>query len=271
MIRVDRERQDPGSEKGRPIRPPASWFRAAKLATEKALAEGRVHRASGLYRHPDVRKALEALFYGKCAYCESQPGPSSSWDVEHYRPKGGVAERPDHPGYYWLAYTWTNLYMACALCNQRRKDAPRWDDPRTLPAAGKAGQFPLEDEGDRAMSPGDDLDWEHPLLLDPCDPSEDPEPHLTFDSRGRILPRRPDDRRALVTIRILHLNRRRLRKNRMRVQIKVLKVLRILAAAQDSDRKIVTSLESLLAEEYLADHALYAGLARAVVRDPTAF
>ncbi len=270
MIRVDRERQDPRSKERTPIQPPESWFKSAKQATAKAIAEGKAHRVGELYRHQDVRKALEGLFYDKCAYCESLPGPSSSWDVEHYRPKGGVVERPDHPGYYWLAYTWTNLYMACALCNQRRKDAPRWDDPQTLPAAGKATQFPLEDEGDRAMSPKEDLGRERPLLLDPCDPAEDPEAHLTYDSRGRILPRQPDDRRALETIRILHLNRRRLRKHRLRIQFKVVKVMRILESAREGDREVVESLESFLADEYLADDALHAGVSRAVVRDPMA-
>ncbi len=185
MIRVDRDRSDPRSPDRAPIQPSATWFRSAEEATRKAIAEGRAHRVSGLYRDPDVRRALEEVFHGKCAYCESRPTSVSSWNVEHYRPRGRVAERPDHPGYYWLAYAWTNLYLACELCNQRRKDAPRWDDPVALPAAGKHDQFPLEDEEERAMSPQDDLASERPLLLDPCAPYEDPEDHLTYDIQGQ--------------------------------------------------------------------------------------
>ena len=269
MIRVDRGRPDPRSNDRTPIQPADSWFESARQATEKAIAEGNAHRVSALYRHREVRKALEELFHDKCAYCESGT-TAGSWDVDHYRPKGRVAERSDHPGYYWLAYTWENLYPACTFCNQRRKDAPRWDDPTPLDAEGKADQFPLEDEADRAMSPEQDLHRERPVLLDPCDPNEDPEAHLSYDSRGQIHPRRADDRRAQATIRILHLNRRRLRKDRMRIQRQVVKILGILAKAE-RDAPVAADVQELLSEEYLTANAIHAGVARAVVEDPVAF
>ena len=270
MIRVDRNRPDSRSKDRLPIQPSANWFESAEQATRKAEAEGEAHQVTDLYRHREVRIALEELFYDKCAYCESRPTATSSWDVEHYRPKGRVAERPDHPGYYWLAYTWSNLYLSCSHCNQRRRDAPRWGDPTPLPAGGKADQFPLENETDRALSPEDDLTRECPLLLDPCDPHDDPEAHLTYDSQGQILARRPEDQRATETIRILHLNRRRLRKDRMRIFAQVAKVLRLLGSKTVERNAELADDVSRVLEDLLADDALHAGVARAVASDPRA-
>ncbi len=272
MIRVDRGRPDLRSEDRSPIRPSARWLEAARQATGKAVAEGRGHQVSNLYRHPEVRIALEALFHDKCAYCEGRPTSVGPWDVEHFRPKGGVEERPGHPGYYWLAYTWANLYPACVFCNRRRRDAPRWEDPAISPAAGKGCQFPLEDEATRAMSPEDDLKRELPLLLDPCSSDDDPEKHFIYDSQGQIHPRDPDDRRARTTIDVFHLQRRRLRNERARILVQVVKHLEVLrlARARHVDEVVVEGLEQLLAA-FLADDAPYAGVARAVIRDPETF
>ena len=70
-------------------------------------------------------------FFGKCAYCESLITNNQPGDVDHYRPKGRVmdannkpvmittalGENP-HPGYYWLAYQFSNLLPSCIDCNR---------------------------------------------------------------------------------------------------------------------------------------------------------
>ena len=38
----------------------------------------------------EVKAALEKLFYGKCAYCETFYSVQAPVDVEHYRPKSAV-------------------------------------------------------------------------------------------------------------------------------------------------------------------------------------
>src|SRR5690349_1720738 len=73
------------------------------------------------YRQYAVCKALDELFHGKCAYCESVYRAVDALDIEHYRPKGGVTEDDDHPGYWWLAGVWSNLLPSCPPCNQLRK------------------------------------------------------------------------------------------------------------------------------------------------------
>src|SRR5262245_40081226 len=78
---------------------------------------------------------LLKLFNGKCAYCETDIESNQPGDVEHFRPKGRVVDEEfepirinhpkwgemDHPGYFWLAYEWDNLFPSCIDCNRYRK------------------------------------------------------------------------------------------------------------------------------------------------------
>lgn len=270
MIRVDRDRCD---ENGKPIRPSNAWLQRASAATTRLVQEGGRRKVSDLYRDDEVRKALEKLFHRKCAYCESRLGTVDPENVEHFRPHGAVAERSDHPGYFWLAYTWANLYPACTYCNQKRRDRPSWSESVTGPPAGKATSFPLFDESGRAMAPTDELARERPLLLDPCSPDSDPEQRFRYDVRGEIHARIPTDVQARATIRIFHLRRRRLRDDRARVVQRISKLVRILEglrAKLDSGDPTIVELQRLL-DEQLGSEALYVGAARNVVRDPRAF
>ena len=73
------------------------------------------------YKADEVKRRLEELFHGKCAYCETYYSASAPVDVEHYRPKGAVSEDDKHPGYWWLAMAWDNLLPSCIDCNRKRK------------------------------------------------------------------------------------------------------------------------------------------------------
>jgi uncharacterized protein (TIGR02646 family) len=160
VIRGIRDRVDPDT--GVALTPNKTWLGRAATATAQAVMEGSAHVVSDdVYGADAVRMVLEKLFEQKCAYCEDKIGSSGSWDVEHYRPKGRVAENSTHPGYYWLAYTWSNLFPCCTLCNQRRRDRPSLTYGGG-PAAGKADQFPLENESDRCMDHQGNLALEHP-------------------------------------------------------------------------------------------------------------
>ncbi len=266
MIRIDRHRQD---ELGRPIQPGVQWFGEAGAQTLLAEEAGEAHTVTDLYKDHRVKAALERLFHDKCAYCESKMTATSAWDVEHFRPKGRVAERRDHPGYYWLAYEWTNLYPSCQYCNQRRKDQARWGDLSVGPAAGKQDQFPLADETARAMDPTQPIDREDHLLLDPC--KDHPESVLTFNARGRALSLNNNERGS-ASIDIFHLNRRRLRDLR---QASVAKVVGFLKFIQEQrvagNSSLVADLEQFLSKHYLQEQHEHAAVARCVVNDPTAF
>ena len=92
------------------------------------------------YKHDTVKEALEALFHGKCAYCESDYAGTQPVDIEHYRPKGEVEGVPDHPGYWWLAAEWENLLPSCIDCNRKRR--------QKTPKAGSSSLATLAEDGD---------------------------------------------------------------------------------------------------------------------------
>ncbi len=143
-----------------------------------------------------MRHSLEALFHGKCAYCESRYDLNAPVDIEHFRPKGGV-EGTNHPGYWWLAAEWTNLLPSCIDCNRRRyQQTPEpfaslssgLDTGRPLGfvavKTGKETSFPISANGIRITAEPAlgtleaAIAAEQSLLLDPC--RDDPNQHLTY-------------------------------------------------------------------------------------------
>jgi uncharacterized protein (TIGR02646 family) len=147
----------------------------------------------GIYGHTDVKAALCQAQYEKCCFCESKVMHIAFGDVEHFRPKAAVRQRPSgpllRPGYYWLAYEWTNLFFCCQRCNQRFKQ----------------DFFPLRRPRSRAKSHHDDPSREEPLFLNP---EEDPSRHIRFRNEYAEPVRR--SRRGRITIDALGLNREEL-------------------------------------------------------------
>ncbi|AIC31314.1 hypothetical protein IE4771_PE00088 (plasmid) [Rhizobium etli bv. mimosae str. IE4771] len=147
------------------------------------------------YKKEEVKRRLEELFHGKCAYCESFYAGQAPVDVEHYRPKGSVEGEASHGGYWWLGMEWTNLLPSCIDCNRRRKQKTptRVGDVAVLHktmSTGKKDCFPIA--GTRAANEAANLTLEDPLLLDPT--RDDPEQHLHYwikdgHGSGLILPK----------------------------------------------------------------------------------
>jgi hypothetical protein len=155
-----------------------------------------------------AKRALASLSLDKCWYCQTAQIRSDD-NVDHYRPKGRVAESPTHEGYWWLAFDIINFRYSCTLCNSHRKDV----DAGTT--GGKQDHFPLFDESKRAGTEGISHAAERPLLLDPTvltDPIL-----LWFEPDGRVVEAQdkavaPDlHRRAEVSIELYHLNHTRLK------------------------------------------------------------
>ena len=264
MIHVDRDQADEASTT---ICPSQAWFQRASEATSTALEEREKHDADrDIYADDEVKMALERLFYDKCAYCESKITATADWDVEHFRPKGRVAEREDHPGYYWLTYDWENLFPSCQHCNQRRRDRPRWGDSSESVSGGKVDQFPLFDEATRAMSPFDDVREEDTLLIDPC--SDDPDDYLGYDPTGQLFALQGNPY-GDATIDVMNLNRSRLRASRADAIWAVLGAINLLLR-DDSPASLRSDLQAFLGNLTSAGSE-YAGLARYVTMHPENF
>lgn len=131
------------------------------------------HRAQWVAFRPEFQR----LFGLKCWYVECK-NPGTDDDVDHFRPKGQLADDATHGGYWWEALNWRNFRLSCHRANRLRVN------PETGDTHGKGDHFPLLREDDRCRGPGDDLCHERPTLLDPTDPADPP--LLTFDIDGSV-------------------------------------------------------------------------------------
>ncbi|MDT7603692.1 MAG: hypothetical protein QOF61_1689 [Acidobacteriota bacterium] len=200
-----------------------------------------------IYAHKTVQEALKQAHQHKCFACESKITHISYPNVEHFRPK--AAYRQDDgdalhkPGYYWLAYEWSNLFLSCQLCNQQFKK----------------NLFPLANPSARATSHKDDLDSEQPLFIDPS--VDDPEQFISF---RREVPFAPGDNpKGKATIRGLGLDRQKLNEKRFE-NYNILRTLYEIAR-MDPPIPQSTDARSFLARA-VEDSAEYAGMARAAIK-----
>jgi hypothetical protein len=165
-----------------------------------------------------LREAFDEFSYGKCWYSESK-NPGSDDDIDHFRPKGRVAEDDKHEGYYWLAFDWTNFRLSCHRANRPRIN------PDTGDSSGKADHFPLIDPAKRAYIEADNIHLEEPALLDPTNFVD--VSMLTFDTSGdaTLVPKLKGDptaeRRLDSSIQYLHLNWPKFREDRLGIYHKV--------------------------------------------------
>jgi len=161
-----------------------------------------------------VRDAFETHSNGKCWYVECKSDGADN-DIDHYRPKSSVADDPTHPGYYWLAFEWTNLRLSCQRANRPRRD------PGTALTGGKRDHFPLLNPEGRARAPGDDLSLENPAIIDPTNVGD--VAMVTFGPNGDVdlVPnckgRRVPEEKLRLSIRHLHLNWPKFREARVRL------------------------------------------------------
>jgi hypothetical protein len=181
----------------------------------------------------DLYKRLKTYYFksywGKCAYCEALIRVDQPGDLDHYRPKRAVVDENDrpvmvtgrngsgkvpHPGYYWLAYDWSNLVPVCRMCNSPGRNGS--DE-----LVGKGTRFPVQGAF-RARQPGEEK-GEKPLLLHPGLPGFDPDQHFTFDSHTGILGGK--SRQGRTCIKLLDLNREGLPEERADIYLATVLVL----------------------------------------------
>lgn len=182
----------------------------AKLLVEKATHEV----DSKCYRDTTI-DALSNLYKNKCAICERDRG--TELQVDHYRPKkprnNQTQTQYNHPGYYWLAYTWSNLIPLCSKCNGNKSNKfplSGWNDVnRISDHTNVKGLNPFEPH---------ELSWlnvtEVPLIINP-ELDKTPERHFSFNRNGKIVGRTDEGRE---TIYVCKLNRKDLIRERLKIR-----------------------------------------------------
>lgn len=180
--------------------------------------------------------ALEKLYHGKCAYCETDTRAGAPMQVEHYRPKAKVTEDDTHEGYYWIGYEWSNLLLSCAKCNNAKRN--RFPIAGTRFSAPTLTQEGLPDNASR-LADSQVFQGEKPLLLHP--EIDKIESFFVFLPNGKIEVIEGNER-ALETIRICGLNRKDLVEKRLKILNSFFD--RLQKELKDLDAQVITVVQA---------------------------
>jgi uncharacterized protein (TIGR02646 family) len=156
------------------------------------LEKGSKHKFDGACYNKAIFEDLDALYHGKCAFCESKP--TKPITIEHYRPKSI---------YFWLGYEWSNLFFACADCNGKKDIKFLISNSKNkVNAPPLLANLTLDFEKCRADSPellAEQAAFLHPELDNPLE-------FLRFEADGKLYAI-AESKRANYTIDELRLNR----------------------------------------------------------------
>ncbi|RYF85173.1 MAG: hypothetical protein EON98_07300 [Chitinophagaceae bacterium] len=174
---------------------------AAEIAALKKMTQAQLVTyayKSSLYGSPEVKNKLKELQKDKCCFCEARISHVSHGDVEHFRPKAGWMQQEKDklakPGYYWLAYDFSNLFLSCQICNQKYKK----------------NYFPLADPSKRAKTHKEKLSGEKALIIDPG--KDNPSKFLSFNKEFAVPVN--NNPKGIETIKRTGLNRKEILKDR---------------------------------------------------------
>lgn len=250
MIRVKERPATPRTLNSRKVRD-------FKAELERRVANGE-HIDSNNFRtywsEDDVKEALYEMHHqGKCCYCERRRDERREPDVEHFRPKAGVAEDGNHLGYWWLAYEWDNYFFSCKKCNQEHKKT----------------QFPLLDGSPRAYTPEDDLEEERPFLINP--EKEDPEDCIGFEWQRAygILVKAvgiDEEGRGNETIRITGINLGKIPEERAEIVKSLAHIADTMGWAEREDKKTAIDATADIIKQETQAERTFAGFRRAFFR-----
>jgi len=161
----------------------------------------RRYNSGDIYNTQDVKNRLKKLYNYKCAYCESSLLDNPK-HIEHYRPKKSAKRNKCDASYsyYWLAFSWDNLLLACTSCNSSKGSC--FDIIGTRQTDSMYSKFSLKQLQNK-IARIDKL--EKPLLINPEQVQQTfLNQNLTFNTSGEML---SNESRLKKTIEICNLNR----------------------------------------------------------------
>jgi hypothetical protein len=204
---------------------PEGWKEKAEAALAAVKAADDDKKSSEVNKHRDVwadlKSELKKVMHDKCWYTESMQVGTDT-DVDHFRPKNSVksvkhpATQEEHQGYWWRAFDPANYRYSCIVANRLRRDL------ETGIVGGKADEFPLWDETERAWSPDDNCDIEQYMLVDPCNLAD--VALITFAENGEATERHSEAvkeksyKKAHNSILLYHLNHSDFVKERIKIR-----------------------------------------------------
>lgn len=83
-----------------------------KITKAKQILEKEKNKINGNYNQPEVIDALKVVFNNKCYLCENKK--ITSYNIEHLKPHRNEDKN--------LKFSWENLFLACAHCNNIKSD-----------------------------------------------------------------------------------------------------------------------------------------------------
>ena len=123
------------------------------------------------FKQSDTKLALD-IFSETCVFCQQKltiaTGNEDARSVEHFRPKSK---------YWWLAYSWDNLFPVCRVCNQEK-------DNNFYCSGTQITNIRSTDLANIHTLAADYQTIEQPKLLHPV--LDESEIHLKYDLKGKI-------------------------------------------------------------------------------------
>ena len=174
---------------------PPEELKAVSQKYKSMFCDGKENKVIKSNCYKKAKKALEKLYHGKCAYCETSIGAGFYMRIDHYRPKSI---------YRWLVFEWSNLVSSCEICNTKKGN--QFPLPKGIPMVTRG-----EPESEESLANSKTLLAERPLLLHP--ELDYPEQHLEFRNDGN-LKEKNNSAKGKTTIRVCDLNRDILRRER---------------------------------------------------------
>lgn len=185
------------------------------------------------YKKKDVKDKLSSIYHNKCAFCEQR---IEQYHVEHYRPKKGCAS------YYWLAFSWDNLLLACPKCNISKGVH--------FHILGTKVAFDETEENLRKiniLSSSYDNE-ENPQMVNP--EVTNPQEHISFSRDGSIY---SDDKRFKYTIDKCQLDRTYLKDERRKIFDEFENKIKSKILKYSHNQTLLKSHISELISEYICD------------------
>lgn len=150
---------------------------------------------NGLWGEEIIKESLKVKVQkNRCCYCEKDITDGGS--LEHFRPKNGAKQKRgdsiEKPGYYWLAYKWSNWFYSCQECNNAKDTI-----------------FPLADPTKRAKNhlADESCSMETPLLINLS--SDSPEEMIHYKG-VEVFPNSSNKGRGSIIIETVKLDRKSL-------------------------------------------------------------